>query len=73
MTAEQFCYWFQGFLEVSNSKQMSKGQQQIVIDHLQTVFKKVTPNRQSDMFPQNPDQSKQLNELAHAYKYAVTC
>lgn len=42
MTPEQFCYWFQGFAELSpcppNAEQWGS-----IREHLQTVFKKVTP------------------------------
>lgn len=38
MTPEQFTYWLQGFIEI-NTKQL-----QIIKDHLNTVFKKETPD-----------------------------
>ena len=45
MTAEQFTYWFQGFLEIQNPESLDKKQIMIIQDHLDLVFNKVTPNR----------------------------
>lgn len=42
MTAEQFAYWLQGFSEIT-SKVPTDVQWKIIQDHLQLVFKKVTP------------------------------
>lgn len=49
MTPEQFCYWLQGFAEITqNGKNFGNGPQphewKIIVDHLQLVFKKETPN-----------------------------
>ncbi|HHT4259215.1 TPA: hypothetical protein ACTYZB_004882 [Klebsiella variicola] len=42
MTPEQFAYWLQGFVELNG--QLPDEEQWVSIkDHLQTVFKKVTP------------------------------
>lgn len=43
MTAEQFAYWLQGFVEL-NVEQPTAEQWLIIRDHLQTVFKKETPD-----------------------------
>lgn len=43
MTPEQFTYWLQGFVEVAKRMPTPEEWQQIV-DHLQTVFHKVTPD-----------------------------
>jgi hypothetical protein len=44
MTPEQFAYWMQGFVEIQNSNEPpTKEQWQIIKDHLQLVFNKVTP------------------------------
>lgn len=42
MTAEQFCYWIQGFAELSNGPP-SAAQWKLIQDHLDLVFNKVTP------------------------------
>jgi hypothetical protein len=44
MTPEQFAYWLQGFFELTEGNQLSEKQVQVVKDHLQITFKKVTPN-----------------------------
>lgn len=44
MTAEQFTYWLQGFIEVENPKTLNLRQTKIIKDHLNLVFKKETPN-----------------------------
>lgn len=44
MTPEQFAYWLQGFAEL-NPQAPNAEQWQSIRDHLQLVFKKVTPER----------------------------
>lgn len=44
MTAENFCYWAQGFFEISNAKFLDEVRTQILKDHLALVLKKETPN-----------------------------
>jgi hypothetical protein len=44
MTNEQFCFWLQGFIEIGNPEALTKEQVQIIKDHLQLVFTKVTPS-----------------------------
>jgi hypothetical protein len=43
MTAEQFTYWLQGFIEINDPKTIGEKETQIIKDHLATVFNKVTP------------------------------
>lgn len=43
MTPEQFCYWLQGFCELNHCPP-NEAQWQSIRDHLNTVFKKVTPS-----------------------------
>lgn len=45
MTSDQFTYWLQGYFEIENPKELNETQVQIIKDHLQLVFKKVTPQR----------------------------
>lgn len=45
MTPEQFTYWLQGYLEVEDPKVINERKVQIIKDHLNLVFKKVTPDR----------------------------
>ncbi len=47
MTPEQFCYWLQGFFELKKTIDHRDGASaetmKMIEDHLNTVFKKVTP------------------------------
>lgn len=46
MTPEQFCYWLQGFFELSCPIDgLSPTQIAMIRDHLDLVFTKVTPDR----------------------------
>jgi len=45
MDETQFCYWLQGYVELSNASELSKEQVQIIKDHLKLVFEKKTPDR----------------------------
>lgn len=42
MTPEAFCYWLQGFLELSEAKTLTPQQLKAVREHLALVFTKVT-------------------------------
>jgi len=44
MTAEQFTYWLQGFMEVANPSTLDERQTQIIKDHLALVLDKKTPD-----------------------------
>jgi hypothetical protein len=46
MTPEQFVYWLQGFVEIREKQEVGLTEREwdIIKDHLQTVFKKETPN-----------------------------
>ena len=43
MTAEQFTYWLQGYMEMVDPKGIGEDQTQIIKDHLKLVFDKQTP------------------------------
>lgn len=45
MTPENFTFWLQGFMEIQNPTTLDKDQIQIIKDHLDLVFNKVTPVR----------------------------
>ena len=45
MTAEQFSYWLNGFVELQPNAMPTLTQWQIIKDHLALVHKKVTPQR----------------------------
>ena len=44
MNADEFAYWLQGFFELSESNQLTDKQVEIIKNHLQLVFEKVTPD-----------------------------
>ena len=43
MAPEQFCYWLQGFAELSDDNPPTPEQWKSIREHLATVFEKVTP------------------------------
>lgn len=45
MDSEKFTYWLKGYFEISDSNNLSPTQVQIIRDHLDLVFTKVTPER----------------------------
>lgn len=49
LTSEQFTYWLQGYFEISGTNELNSTQVQIIKDHLDLVFNKVTPVRTSDL------------------------
>jgi len=52
MTSEQFAYWLQGFVELNSSMEQPTAEQWKAIgQHLQTVFRKVTPPVQEQRGP----------------------
>lgn len=44
MNSEQFTYWLQGYAEICGTEPTAE-QWQVIKDHLQLVFQKVTPAR----------------------------
>jgi hypothetical protein len=46
MNEQQFCYWLKGFVELNPQAMLTLTQWQVVKDHLNLVFNKVTPVRQ---------------------------
>lgn len=69
MTAEQFCYWLQGFAENSKSRP-TEDQWESICEHLSTVFAKVTPDHKNTQV--NPsvfeDAFKKISEEQTKYK-----
>ena len=43
MNHDQFTYWLQGFVEMNGGKEPTKAQWQMIKDHLQLCFIKMTP------------------------------
>jgi len=44
MTPENFCYWLRGIMEVINPKTLTEKQVEIIKNHLDLVFEKITPD-----------------------------
>jgi hypothetical protein len=44
MTPNDFCFWLNGYLEMSGAESIDKAQTDILKDHLKLVFEKKTPN-----------------------------
>jgi len=42
MEPKEFCYWLQGFAELTGSRQPTMAQWEMISEHLQLVFTKVT-------------------------------
>jgi len=49
MTPENFVYWLQGYLELSEDRDISSTQVQIIKDHVALVLRKQTPNRHIEL------------------------
>ena len=65
MNSELFIYWLQGFVEL-HGEPPTPEQWQIIKDHLQLVFKKVTPDRRQgvqDQIVTQPFQPFKPNKL----------
>lgn len=71
MDAKQFCYWLQGFAELTNTPQPSEAQWNAIKDHLQLVFKKETPQYS---FPSTPSiRQPSVSPLVNNPLLTVTC
>lgn len=56
----EFCYWLKGYFELNDSNKLSPQQVQIIKDHLNLVFIKVTPDRNSEIFDYVPDDTSYM-------------
>lgn len=62
MNAVDFCFWLQGYFEISGTKEMTPAQLEVVKNHLSLVFKhEIDPLRESE----TPTPAKVLNQ-AHS-------
>ena len=57
MGSREFAYWLMGYFEISDAKKLDETQVQIIKDHLDLVFNKVTPDRKFKM-PNFPTEEK---------------
>ena len=44
MTAENFIYWLQGFMEIADPSRLDEKEIKVIRDHINLVLTKVTPN-----------------------------
>ena len=51
MTAEQFVYWLQGYMEIANPSSLGVGETRIIKDHLDLVFDKKPSERKEEKEP----------------------
>lgn len=58
MTFEQFTWWLHGYVEISGGEKPTDVQWEIIKDHLDLVFTKVTPKR--DAQGRFPDQTREV-------------
>lgn len=66
MTPEQFAYWPQGFVELTRGEAPDDAQWKSIREHLETVFKKVTPaiGEQPEPTKQTPSEHrKTIDEM----------
>jgi len=59
-----FCYWLQGHFELNDTNSLDEVQVQMIRDHLQLVFNKVTPNRTEAKISSSED-IKKLEKTIH--------
>lgn len=52
MTPNNFIFWLHGFFEISESNSLSEKQVQVIKDHLDLCFNKVTPDRSNEEWVQ---------------------
>jgi hypothetical protein len=43
-----FCYWLQGFFELAGTNNLTETQVEVIKDHLKLVFRKETPDRNTN-------------------------
>ena len=69
-----FCYWLQGFFELTNQKTLTEKQFLIIKDHLQLVFNKVTPDRDDDKIDDRIEECGLCNEIpAPSWNHELDC
>jgi hypothetical protein len=72
MTPDNFCYWLQGYFEISGNTELTQIQAQDIKNHLQLVFRKETPNlRGETVTPYNNVQSGPPNSTGDPRIYGT--
>ena len=69
MNEQTFCYWLQGFVELSDTDTISEKQWLVIKDHLKLVFDKKTPDRNDYVPSKSIEQilSEQLKRPKESY------
>lgn len=74
MEARDFCYWLQGLLEVGRPTFLDSTQIKQIQDHLDLVFKKVTPSVPNiNPFPPNAEILRKYLEKSQQPPPRVEC
>lgn len=78
MTPQDFCYWLQGFFEMTETDSLSPVQTEILRDHLKLVFEKKTPDRLLDSLrdiggprqpiPPSPQEAEKQRQAVEDFK-----
>ena len=63
MSPEQFTYWLQGFFELTSPQTIFPDQVKIIQDHLDLVFKKVTPKRNNSTYCEPSNGFKEAQQI----------
>lgn len=63
MTSRDFCFWLQGFFEVSNSNSVTEQQTEVIKKHLSLVFK-----HEIDPSMGGQEHQNELNIIHHGNK-----
>lgn len=83
MTPENFCFWLQGYFEIDGTEEgLNKTQAEVIREHLQLVFNKVTtqkPNSQIEELYRKGMQPGIMHQGVYTIKsqdpseYTTTC
>lgn len=76
MTPQDFTYWLQGFVEITDGQMPTEKQWKIVQDHLKLVFDKQTPNRydhELPLMPIRPNPYQDKFSIPDEWKPNVVC
>lgn len=71
MTPENFAYWLQGYFEISGVSVLDEAKVQIIKDHLDLVFSKITPERTTNSTPIEIDWDKFKKTFEEDHKHPL--